>query len=50
MKYPFKAYWHIRPLAWNIPTNSKARLKHALDFRGVCALVAHHQAEVAVCV
>jgi len=50
MKYHFKAHWHIRCLAWNIPTNSKAGLKHALDLRGVCALVAHHQAEAEACV
>jgi len=39
-KYHFRDGWQIRPLAWNIPTNTDGGIEHATDLCEIYALVA----------
>lgn len=41
---PFRrGRWHVRPLKWNMPVNSKGGLKHEAHLREVCASNAHQR-------
>jgi hypothetical protein len=39
MKYHFGDRWQVRPLAWNMTTNSNRGVEHAADLCEVYALV-----------
>lgn len=42
-KYHFSDGWQIRPLIWNMPTNSEGVSEHATDLCEVYALVARKE-------